>query len=221
MQHQQVIDNFINRGISGRGTYVKTDGQILSSEFPQNYRPWGHWWHQLGGHSYPLAVRLGDGNVLVNGARLDWPATGHQMDALRSLGRSPQKFGVVPFHSIVAAFTGGEVRDWNRKPIPIRDLQREVGIVVPSAGERWLEVTEKDKHGRTHTRQVHNARRFGNTAAWPLLPQRRGPDRPVEQRHVLPGGTADRPGACLACGGFRRLEAEDRSGSGGAMAQFD
>jgi len=30
-----------------------------------------------------------------------------------------------------------------------------VGVVVPSAGERWQEVTEKDKHGRPQTRQVH------------------------------------------------------------------
>jgi len=156
MQHTQVIDNFINRGTPGRGTYVKADGNVLSSEFPQNYRPWGHWnWRRLEGRSFPLAVRLGDGNLLVNGARFDWPATGHQTDVLRSLGHSPQKFGVVPFHSIVAAWTNGEVRDWNQKPIPTRDLQREVGIVVPSAGERWREVTEKDKHGRTHTRQVH------------------------------------------------------------------
>ena len=156
MQHQQVIDNFINRGTPGRGTYIKTDGRVLTSEFPQNYRPWGHWhWRRIEGRSFPLAVRLGDGNLLVNGARFDWPATGHQMDVLRSLGRSPHKFGVVPFHSIVAAFTGGEVRDWDQKPIPIRDLQREVGIVVPSGGERWREVTEKDKHGQVHTRQVH------------------------------------------------------------------
>jgi hypothetical protein len=62
---------------------------------------------------------------------------------------------VVPFHSIVAAWTDGEVRDWNSKPIPTQQLQREVGIVIPSEGERWSEVTEKDKQGREHTRQVH------------------------------------------------------------------
>jgi hypothetical protein len=28
-------------------------------------------------------------------------------------------------------------------------------MVVPSAGERWREVAEKDKHGRIQTRQVH------------------------------------------------------------------
>ena len=155
MQHQQVIQQFID-GRGGRGTYVKADGDVLSSQFPQEYRPWGHWgWRSLSGRSFPLAVRLGDGNLLVNGARLDWPATGHQQDVLRALQDTPRKFGVVPFHSIVAAYTRGEVRDWNQKPIPTEDLQREVGIVVPSAGERWRTVAEKDKHGRVHERQVH------------------------------------------------------------------
>ncbi len=104
MQHTQVIDNFINRGSEGRGTYVKADDNVLSSKFPQNYRPWGRWgWHPLNGRSYLLAVRLRDGNVLVNGARLDWPAAGHQTEVLRALQDSPRRFGVVPFHSIVAA----------------------------------------------------------------------------------------------------------------------
>ena len=155
MQHQQVIQNFI-RGTEGRGTLVKADRDILSSKFPQNYRPWGHWgWHGINGRTFPLAVRLRDGNLLLNGARLNWPAAGHQQELLEALEHAPAKFGVVPFHSIVAAWTGGAVRDWDQKPIPLRDLQREVGIVVPSAGERWREVAEKDKHGRTETRQVH------------------------------------------------------------------
>jgi hypothetical protein len=156
MLHQQVIDNFIHRGTGGKGTYIKADGDVLSSKFPQNYRPWGHWgWRGLDGQSFPLAVRLKDGNLLVNGARLNWPAAGHQQDLLRALQHTPEKFGVVPYHSIVAAWTDGEIRDWNQKPIPTKHLQREVGIVVPSGGERWREVTEKDKHGRVHTRQVH------------------------------------------------------------------
>jgi hypothetical protein len=156
MQHQNVIHNFINQGTAGRGTYVKADKDVLSSRFPNNYRPWGRWgWHPLNGRSYPLAVRLGDGHLLVNGARLDWPAAGHQTELLRALEGSPQKFGVVPFHSVVAAFTDGETRDWNEKPIATRTLQRDVGIVVPSTGERWREVTEKDKHGQIQTRQIH------------------------------------------------------------------
>lgn len=154
MQHQKVIQQFINRG-AGRGTYVKTDGRVLTSEFPHNYRPWGHWWHHLDGHSFPLAVRLDDGNILVNGARLDWPAADHQTEVIQALQNSPHKFGVVPYHSLTAAWTDGEVRDWNQQPIPLQELQREVGIVVPSVGERWRVVTETDKHGRAHTRKIH------------------------------------------------------------------
>ncbi len=158
MQHQQVIEEFVyNKGKGSRGTYVKADGDVLYSKFPENYRPWGHYgWRGLAGRSIPLAARLGDGNLLVNGARLEWPAAGHQADVLRTLEAAPGgKFGVVPFHSIVAAWTDGEVRDWNEAPIPTKDLQREVGIVVPSSGERGREVTEKDKHGRIQTRRVH------------------------------------------------------------------
>src|SRR3989442_767947 len=112
-------------------------------------------WYHLRGRTIPIAVRLGDGNLLVNGARLDGPATGHQSEVLRTLRDAHGTFGVVPFHSIVAAWTDGEVRDWNQAPIPTKDLQREVGVVVPSAGERWQEVAERDKHGRVHMRQIH------------------------------------------------------------------
>jgi hypothetical protein len=130
---------------------MRANEDVLSSKFPTYYR--GS--YGLAGETIPLAVRLRDGSLLVNGARLDWPASRHQRNVLTALHHPSGAFGVVPFHSIVAAWTDGEVRDWNQKPIPIRDLQREVGIVVPSAGERWQEVTEKDKHGLIHTRQVH------------------------------------------------------------------
>src|SRR5207245_10818561 len=81
---------------------------------------------------------------------------GYQTDILRTLQTTKRKkFGVVPFSSIVAAWTDGEVRDWDEAPIAAKDLQREVGIVVPSAGEQWREVTEKDKYGREETKQVH------------------------------------------------------------------
>ena len=156
MQHQHVIDNFIKNGAGARGTYVKSDGDVLYSKFPENYRPWGHYgWRGIAGRTIPIATRLGDGNVLVNGARLNWPAAGHQGDLLRALEEARSSFGVVPFHSITAAWTDGEVRDWDQAPIPLKDLQREVGIVVPSSGERWREVTERDKHGKAETRQVH------------------------------------------------------------------
>jgi hypothetical protein len=155
MQHQQVIQNFIE-GRGGRGYLVKADEDVLSTQFPESYRPWGHWgWRELNGRTFPLAVRLGDGHLLVNGAQLGWPATGHQMEVLRNLRDAHSKFGVVPFHSIAAAWTDGEVRDWDQKPIPTKDLQREVAIVIPSAGERWRTVAEKDKHGVVQKRQVH------------------------------------------------------------------
>lgn len=151
MQHQQLIENFIHQGNGGRGTYMRASEDVLSSKFPSYYR--GS--YGLAGETIPLAVRLRDGSLLVNGARLDWPASRHQRHVLSALQQPSSAFGVVPFHSIVAAWTDGAVRNWKEKPIPFRDLQREVGIVVPSAGERWQEVTEKDKHGRTHTRQIH------------------------------------------------------------------
>jgi hypothetical protein len=156
MQQQQVIENFINKGTWGRGTYVKADENVLFSQFPRDYRPWGRYrWNPNAGQATPLAVRLGDENLLVNGAGFAWPVSGHQTDVLRTLEHSHQPFGVVPFHSIVAAWTDGEIRDWSQAPIPIRTLRKEVSIVVPSSGERWREVTEKDKQGQTHTRQVH------------------------------------------------------------------
>ncbi len=155
MQHQQVIENFIKEGSKGRGAYVKANPDMLYSEIPQSYSPWGRW-SSSAGQSAPLAVRLEDQNLLVNGARLPWPISGHQDEVLRTLETtSASRFGVVPFHSIVAAFTDGEVREWNQKPIPTKRLQKEVVIVVPSSGERWREITETDKHGRTKTRQVH------------------------------------------------------------------
>jgi hypothetical protein len=156
MQHQQVIENFINRGTPGRGTYVKSDQDALYAKFPQQYRPWGYWrFDHLDGRSFPLATRLGDGNILVNGARLEQPITWYQSDLLRRAEEMKSKFAVVPYHSIAAAFTDGRVRDWDRKPIPTKDLQREVAIVVPSKGERWREVAEKDSHGHVETRRVH------------------------------------------------------------------
>jgi len=156
MKHQEVIENFIKEGKGGLGTYVRASDDLLYSRIPERYRPYGHRaWDAPEGQTAPLAVRLGDGDLLANGAALDWPMNGHQSDVLRTLENFHATFGVVPFHSIVAAWTNGEVRDWNQAPIPIRDLKQEVEIVVPSAGEQWREVTEKDNKGREHTRQVH------------------------------------------------------------------
>src|SRR5882724_12024997 len=141
MKHQEVIENFIKEGKGGLGTYVRASDDLLYSRIPERYRPYGHRaWDAPEGQTAPLAVRLGDGDLLANGAALDWPMNGHQSDVLRTLENFHATFGVVPFHSIVAAWTNGEVRDWNQAPIPIRDLKQEVEIVVPSAGEQWREV---------------------------------------------------------------------------------
>ena len=155
MQHQQVIENFVTNGEGGRGTYLKADEDVLYSKFSAAYRPYGRYSWGNKDETTPLAVRLGDKSLLVNGAGFWGPVGGYQSDILRTLQDSPRKFGVIPFHSVVAAWTDGEVRDWNQAPIPTKDLQKEVGIVVPSGGEQWREVTEKDKHGRTEKKQVH------------------------------------------------------------------
>jgi hypothetical protein len=156
MQHQQVIENFVKKGLGGRGTYLKADEDVLYAKFPVNYRPYGWYDHRNSGQTTPLAVHLEDNNLLVNGAGFSYPVMGYQMDILGTLRTTKRKkFGVVPFSSIVAARTNGEVRDWDQAPIATKDLQKEVGIVVPSAGEQWKEVTEKDKHGREQTKQVH------------------------------------------------------------------
>ena len=153
MQHKLVIENFINKGTEGSGTYVKADKGMLISKIPTLYSQ--HGWRRRDGRETPLAARLDDDSLLVNGARLNWPDSGHQRGVLTALRDSPVRFGVIPFHSIAAAWTNGEVRDWDQAPIPTGKLRKEVGIVVPSTGERWREVTEKDKQGQVKTRQVH------------------------------------------------------------------
>jgi len=155
MKQQQVIENFITERSRGRGLYVKANENVLYSEIPQWYSLW-KWSSNSAGQSAPLAVRLQNGDLLVNGASLPWPIADHQFELLQSLKAIPaSRYGVVPFHSIVAAWTDGEIRDWNQKPIPTKRLQKEVGIVVPSAGERWRVVPIKDEHGRIQRRWVH------------------------------------------------------------------
>ena len=155
MRHQQVIENFLN-GRGGLGTYVKATEDVLSSKFPSGYSPYGQRdWQHIAGQQAPLAVRLAAGDLLVNGAALPWPMRDHQSHVLREIPETKQRFGVVPFHAITAAWTDGEVREWEHAPFSIKDLQKEVGVVVPSAGERWREVTEADEHGNQKTRNVH------------------------------------------------------------------
>jgi hypothetical protein len=155
--HEQVIENFIREGVGGKGTYVKASDDLLYSQIPENYRPYGHhtWDDAAAGTQAPLAVRLKDGGILANGARLARPMDNYQWDVLKALEHSHSHFGVIPFHSIVAAWTDGQADDWDEKPIPIRDLQREVEIVVSSDGERWREVDETDENGHIFTRRIH------------------------------------------------------------------
>lgn len=156
MKHAQVIENFIKEGKAGSGTYVKASEDLLYSSIPQHYRPFGNLpWRAPLGQTAPLAVRLESSDLLANGAALASPMNGHQAGVLRQLERSGARFSVVPFHSIVAAWTDGKTRNWNDAPIPLQDLKREVEVIVPSAGERWKEITEKDDKGREHTRQIH------------------------------------------------------------------
>jgi hypothetical protein len=153
MQHKLVIENFINKGTEGSGTYVKADKGMLVSKIPGLYTHGGYRLRES--RESPLAARLDDNSLLVNGARLNWPDARHQQSVLTALRDSPIRFGVIPFHSIAAAWTNGEVRDWNQAPISTGKLRKEVGIVVPSTGERWQEVIVKDKQGKEHKRNVH------------------------------------------------------------------
>src|SRR5258708_35388651 len=102
MQHKQVIEDFINRGTEGRGTYVKADKGMLISKIPalSNLNGWGY----RDARETPLAARLDDDSLLVNGARLNWPDSSHQDSVLTALRDSPVRFGVIPFHSIAAAW---------------------------------------------------------------------------------------------------------------------
>ena len=109
MRHQQVIENFLN-GRGGLGTYVKATEDVLYSKIPQGYSPYGQGdWQHIAGQQAPLAVRLADGDLLVNGAALPWPMRDHQSHVLREIPETKQRFGVVPFHAITAAWTDGEV----------------------------------------------------------------------------------------------------------------
>jgi hypothetical protein len=156
--HKQVIENFLTQGIEGMGTYVKATDDMLYSRVPSAYRPFGKdpWGETAAGQEAPLAVRLEDGSLLANGASLLHPMDVHQWNVLKALKRTRSRFGVVPFHSIAAAWTDGAVDDWDRAYIDISDLQKEVAIVVSSQGERWRQVPYKDKDGRERVRNIHS-----------------------------------------------------------------
>ena len=136
---------------------MRATDDVLSSKIPQRYRPYGHrtWGRSAEGQTAELAVRLKDGSILTNGARFDTPIDMHQQELINTLETTHRRFGVVPFHSITAAWTDGEVDDWSNAPFGISDLQREVSVVVPSGGEEWKYIQVKDRNGRISERQIH------------------------------------------------------------------
>jgi len=154
--HSSVIENFIREGKGGKGTYVKATEDMLYSKIPQRYQRWGYEpYRSAAGQTAQLAVRLKDGSILTNGARFDEPIDMHQRSLISALEDSHRRFSVVPFHSITAAWTDGDIDDWSRAPFDISDLQREVSVVVPSDGEGWKQVEVKDKNGRITEQSIH------------------------------------------------------------------
>jgi len=156
--HSSVIENFIREGKGGKGTYVKATDDVLYSKIPQGYAPYGYrptWRATAEGQTAQLAVRLKDGSILTNGARFDTPIDEHQRNLISALEESDSRFSVVPFHSITAAWTDGEIDDWSRAPFGISDLQKEVSVAVPSGGEEWKRIKVKDKNGRVTERTIH------------------------------------------------------------------
>src|SRR5512145_2891026 len=146
MQHLQVIENFVKEGRGGRGTNVVADEKdhALYSSYRSPWNP-----------KVPFAVQLADDSFLANGQRLMWPMSKHQRLLLQTLEEVKPRFGVVPFDSITAAWTDGEVRDWRHAPFKLNDLRQEVEVVVSSVGEQWREVMTKDKYGREKSDRVH------------------------------------------------------------------
>ncbi len=155
--HSSVIENFIREGKGGKGTYLRATDDVLLSKIPEVYRPYGHdtWGHNAAGQTAELAVRLKDGSILTNGARFETPINEHQRNLISALEDSQHRFSVVPFHSITAAWTDGDIDDWSDAPFDISDLQKEVSVVVPSGGEGWKQVEVKDKNGRITKRTIH------------------------------------------------------------------
>src|SRR6266849_8279715 len=135
--HSSVIENFIREGKGGKGTYVKATDDVLLSKIPLGYAPYGYrprWRTTAVGQTAELAVRLKDGSILTNGARFDEPIDMHQQELISALERSQRRFSVVPFHSITAAWTDGDIDGWSDAPFDISDLQKEVSVVIPSGG---------------------------------------------------------------------------------------
>src|SRR5713101_9546726 len=113
------------------------------------------WRDSVLGQKAELAVRLKDGSILTNGARFETLIDEHQRNLISALEESQRRFSVVPFHSITAAWTDGDIDDWSDAPFDISDLQKEVSVVVPSGGEEWKWVKVKDKNGQVTERRIH------------------------------------------------------------------
>ena len=93
--HKQVIENFVREGKAGMGTYVKATDDLLYSRVPAVYRPFGQepWGETAAGQKAPLAVRLEDGSLLANGARLPRPMDNHQWDVLKTSNKTTAGLG--------------------------------------------------------------------------------------------------------------------------------
>lgn len=148
--HKAVIERFISEGRGGRGAYVTADEKQEAV-----FSTYSHGWSPSGQIPTPLAVNLADGGFLANGGSLRWPSSKHQRIVLQTLEQSRKPFGVVPFDSVTAAWTDGKVRAWGQAPFKLADLRKEIEIVIPSTGEKWKDVTVKDKYGRETTQSVH------------------------------------------------------------------
>ena len=136
---------------------MKATDDVLYSKIP--IRVSAIWAQAVGdtaaGQTAELAVRLKDGSILTNGARFDYTDRAASTGAHPCARKSHSRFSVVPFHSITAAWTDGEVDDWSNAPFGISDIQKEVSVVVPSGGEEWKKVKVKDRNGRITDRTIH------------------------------------------------------------------
>ena len=144
--HQQVIEDFVRKDKARAGKNVFAKDGVLFSRYGnlRRERPF-----------LPLISGLAGGRLLVNGNRLAWPEARYQEDILRQVEHSGREFGVVPFNSITAAWTGAKVRSWDEAPFSIRDIQKQVSLAVPSQGEKWRTVKELNDEGKIETRDVH------------------------------------------------------------------
>ncbi|MGD0499067.1 MAG: hypothetical protein ABSC23_11585 [Bryobacteraceae bacterium] len=144
--HHEVIEDFVKADKSRAGTSIFARDGVLFSRY-RGYRG--------GRPALPLAVRLENGRLLVNGNSLFWPEVRYQSGLLREVQSSGRDFGVVPFNSITAAWTGGKVRSWDEAPLSVSDIRDKVSLTVPSQGEKWRTVRELNDKGEVETRDVH------------------------------------------------------------------